>query len=452
MSILRPLCVTVGIALSACGVVPEGAITPTSENAALAKGPPIEDIVTSFDKALECMDGKVPDSLAFAVGAIADNTGKEQYADAGTGKLVSQGAGDMVQSALFRSGLTVVNRRDPNIPLAENNWGIRNIRQQTPSDLYISGSVTSLDFIPGGGAQLELAGVGPRYRQNRILVGLDLALTNAHSGKIVANVPLQKQIFAEEIGFSVGRFFGPTLASLDAGGMEREALQFTLRQMLSYATLQLLAQLLDSQDAADCTNLVSPADGMQLANPSGPDSTGAMAEVMQMSATARADAAAKAQSPAPGQQPAQKPTQSQGNAPTPAASTAPAAASPVKARKLGNIATANAAKAIAAGDAAYSAKTADEAEDLANQSAQYVSLAIKTLREAAAAGLTGPEGDTAATLVEQAINVATAAQQNAVEKRAAEQAAGQPPATAVPTNTVAPPVLPTDKRLGGAGQ
>ena len=32
-----------------------------------------------------------------------------------SGKFVTQGAGDIVQSALFQAGTTVVNRRDPRI-------------------------------------------------------------------------------------------------------------------------------------------------------------------------------------------------------------------------------------------------------------------------------------------------------------------------------------------------
>ena len=179
------------IALVGCA---PGIVTSRSNNARLVEGPPIQDITTPFDTALSCLSGKIPANATFAVAAIADNTGKEQYADSGTGKMVTQGAGDMVQSALFQAGVRVVNRRDPNIPIAESNWGLRNMGDQTAADFFISGSINSLDYIPGGGASVKIAGVGPEFRQTRILIGMDLALTNSFNGEVIANIPLQKQI------------------------------------------------------------------------------------------------------------------------------------------------------------------------------------------------------------------------------------------------------------------
>ena len=187
------------VAVGGCTPPAPGQNTPFAKNAKLPKGPPIEDIVTPFDHALNCLSGKIPTGATFAVGNIEDSTGKQQLTDMGSGKFVTAGAGDIVQSALFRAGVQVVNRRDPSIGLLEHNWGIRNLKDLAPADFYITGSINSLDFIPGGGYDVEIAGIGPRQRQNRVLVGLDLALTNAYDGRVVANVPLQKQIYTSEI-------------------------------------------------------------------------------------------------------------------------------------------------------------------------------------------------------------------------------------------------------------
>jgi hypothetical protein len=157
--------------LTGCSLIPPGMMTPRSENVAPVNGPPIEDVVTAFDEALSCLRGKIQPGITFAVGSIVDATGKESYAEGATGKFVTQGAGEMVQSSLFRAGVTVVNRRDPNIPIVETQWGIRDLSQQLPVNFYISGSINSLDFIPGGGVSFQIAGAGPRYRQNRILIG-----------------------------------------------------------------------------------------------------------------------------------------------------------------------------------------------------------------------------------------------------------------------------------------
>ena len=246
-------------ALGGCAFAP--GIDFPQENAALVQGPPIEDIVTPFDQALMCLDGRVQPEITFAVGAILDSTGKEQFTEGGTGKFVTQGAGEIVQSALFRAGVTVLNRRDPRVITTEAEWGIRPIGTQVPVDYFITGSINSLDFIPGAGLSVQVSGVGPRYRQNRILVGMDLSITQSSTGLIVANVPLQKQIFASEFGIGIGRFFSETLVSLDAGGQEREALNFALRQMLSLATFELLTQLMQTENYRDCRTMIDEVFG-----------------------------------------------------------------------------------------------------------------------------------------------------------------------------------------------
>lgn len=267
---LRVTAVAVAAAgISGCAWAP--GIALAKRDAALVQGPPISDIVTPFDYALHCLRGKIQPAITFSVGAIVDLTGKEQLTDGGAGKFITQGAGDIVQSALFKAGATVLNRRDPRVMEMEVNWGIRDAKKVVPSNLYITGSINSLDFIPGGGAEVRVAGIGPRYRQNRMLVGLDLAMTEATTGRVVANVPLQKQIFANEIGIDVGRFtddspfggqfFATPLVDINIGAREREALHFALRQMLNLATFELLAQVMDPGKYGECREQIARIHG-----------------------------------------------------------------------------------------------------------------------------------------------------------------------------------------------
>ena len=209
---------------------------------------------------MSCLKGAIKPQITFSVGAILDQTGKEQLSDGGNGKFVTQGAGDIVQSALFRSGATVLNRRDPRVMETEMK-GIRDGRRFVPTDFFITGSINSLDFIPGSGVDVRSRGVGPRYRQNRILVGIDLSMTEASTGHVVANVPLQKQIFASEAGVGVNRFFGNTLVMVDIGGREREAVNFALRQMLNLATFELLAQVMHPKGYEHCRGEIDSLDG-----------------------------------------------------------------------------------------------------------------------------------------------------------------------------------------------
>lgn len=439
----------VAIFLVGCAeILPPSVVDANQENAQLVEGPPIESIVTPFDAALACVKGSVGPDITFSVGAIADNTGKEQYADGGSGKYISQGAGDMVQSALFSAGLTVVNRRDPNIVLAESNWGLRAIGQQIPSDFFVTGSVTSLDFIPGGGGRIEIAGVGPRYRQSRILIGLDLALTAAHSGKIVGNAAVQKQLYAEELGFSTNRFLGDTLLTVDVGAMEREAVHLALRQALSFATLSLLMQVMPETAVRNCASRIpgnalvsAPAELAALAGDGSELSLAQAAAPRARAATAAASAPAAAGAGASAGLPADaRPGQGE-----------PGAKNPPDAVKLANAATSYSARAIAAADSVLQAKTRGEATASANEAAQYMTLAIQSLREAAAKGLTGPEGDAAATLVENAIRATEAAHKFIAGAKYPDDAPA--PALPKPPDTPDPgpdPARPEDRKLGGS--
>ena len=238
-----------------------GLESSNSKPVELIQGPPITDIFTPFDMALSCLKGQLRNDISFSVGAILDQTGKDVVTNGGSGKMVTQGAGDMVQSALFQSGVIVMNRRDPRIIESEAKWGIRDPRQIQASDYYVTGSINSLDFIPGGGLDMQIAGVGPNYSQTRIMVGLDLSLTDTRSSKVVANVSLQKQIAAQDYGISAGRFTGRTLLNIQIGKGEREATNFALRQMLNLATFELLSQVVPPPVFEKCRAEIPPEFG-----------------------------------------------------------------------------------------------------------------------------------------------------------------------------------------------
>ena len=227
----------------------------------LVQGPPITDIFTPFDMALSCLKGQLRHDVNFSVGAILDQTGKDLVTDGGTGKMVTQGAGDMVQSALFQAGVSLLNRRDPRIIESEAKWGIRDPRNIQASDYYVTGSINSLDFIPGGGLDMQIAGVGTSYSQTRIMVGLDLSLTDTRTSRVVANVSLQKQIVAQDYGINAGRFAGHTLLNIQIGKGEREATNFALRQMLNLATFELLSQVIPPNAFEGCRTVIPPEYG-----------------------------------------------------------------------------------------------------------------------------------------------------------------------------------------------
>lgn len=419
-----------------------------TSNMAIPDGPPIEDIVTQFDDALSCLRGSVPRGITFAVGQIVDSTGRESYADGATGRFISQGSAEMVQSALFRAGLSVVNRRDPNIAVVETQWGIRDIQLQIPVNFYVSGSINSLDFLPGAGVDVQIAGMGPRYRQSRILIGLDLTLTDAFTGRIVANVPLQRQIFSTEMGASIGRFFDTTLVTIDAGRQEREAVHFVLRQMLSLATFELLSQIAEPGRHANCRQLVDPFYGnlrdTQRGDPYALQEALFVAE--QVADRRRTESGA---TPAAAGDPSRT-----------AAASAPAdparAAQSLEAqiRELATQASIFGARAIAAAEESLSANTAELAAQKAAMAMELMAGSVQLLRRAAELGLSGPEGDAAAVVVERAVTLTQQAAE-AVAARNAQAAPApapvEPPAAPEPEapRSAAPiPGTPDAQRLG----
>jgi len=173
-------------------------IAPAHENIALPDGPPVQSLVTPYDRLIGCVAHYHPMGGVWAVGDIVDATGRFSTDVAGTGKDVTPGAGDMMQTTLVQAKAEhIVNRRDPRPIIPEIKLGIRNAKQVTPMDYYITGSINTLDFIPGAAAELTIGGIGPRYRQNRAIVGLDLHLTDARTTEVLAAVNISKQIFAD---------------------------------------------------------------------------------------------------------------------------------------------------------------------------------------------------------------------------------------------------------------
>ena len=419
--------------------MPPGAFTARHANAEMVDGPPIEDVVTPFDEALTCLRGRIQPGITFAVGTVVDATGKETYADGGTGTFVTQGAGEMVQSALFRAGVTVVNRRDPNIAVVETQWGIRDIQQQIPVNFYISGSINSLDFIPGGGISATVAGVGPRYRQNRILIGLDLTMTDAFTGRIVASVPIQKQIFSREVGASIGRYFGDTLVSLDAGGQEREAVHFAMRQMLSLATFELLGQLMARDVYAPCRALVSPFfGGVEHTGTGDPDALAHAVRTAQELAEARALAIQPAGQAGPPQPQPQPTPQAAPAQPAPPPQAQPAAAQVTiedQIREIANQAAIFAARSIAAAEESIAARSNDIAAAKAAQAIELMAAAVQLLQRGVELGLSGPEGDAAAVVVERAVQMSQRANDAVLQR---QQAAATPAPAATPPVAVTP--------------
>ena len=243
------------------------ATTPYSQNMKLTEGPkPVTQITTPYDSLLSCLSSSyLGKKASIGVGAISDETGKFSITNNGNGKFVTQAAGDIVQSALLQSHVArVVNRRDPRVMKLEAAFGGK--VKWIGSDYHITGSINSLDFLPGGGIDASVYGVGAKYRQHRMLIGMDLFLTNTRTSEVVGHSSIFKQVVADEIGANIGRFFGNILVAVDMGEQHREAVHFALRNMLKMAVFEMMTDLYDI-DSKACSSIIKNVEGVQDATP-----------------------------------------------------------------------------------------------------------------------------------------------------------------------------------------
>jgi len=254
------------------------ATTPYKEDMKLIEGPkPVTQITTPYDSLLSCLSSTyLGKKASIGVGAVSDETGKFSISDSGNGKYVTQAAGDIVQSALLQSKVArVVNRRDPRVMKLEAAFGGK--IKWINSDYHITGSINSLDFLPGGGADVSVYGVGAKYRQHRMMIGMDLFLTDTRTSEVIAHSSIFKQIVADEIGANIGRFFGNILVAVDLGAQHREAIHFALRNMLKMAVFEMMSDLYDI-DPKSCSSIIKNVEGVQDGNPMPPVAASARVE------------------------------------------------------------------------------------------------------------------------------------------------------------------------------
>ena len=192
----------------------------------------------------------------FAVGEIADKTGQVNFGEQG-GRPLSQGASEMVMSALYKTGKAhLVERFDLRIPLAEVKLSEQNRLSRSVTefgeggrlpgtDFIIVGALTELNYnIVTGGVGLRVMGVGGGARMAVLNVALDLRVINSKNFAVAYVSTLQKQIYGYEVEADVFRFFGDTLVDFQAGHVRNEPLQLGVRAISEMAVYQIMTDFL----------------------------------------------------------------------------------------------------------------------------------------------------------------------------------------------------------------
>lgn len=227
--------------------------TPISQDMPLTKGPPPTEVKSPYDPALLCLAAQLtPEqrSTSFTVGDFPDRTGKTNYvADSGAGNFSTSGAEDMLLTSLHRAGVKVI---DSSVTFRQGvDWMFQKVAMSNTQsmrvslafpDVVVNGAITTFDFMPGGGANINIAGAQLAHQQSRILVGMDARAVLmpgsrilGAGGTVLATDRISKQIVGYEDSAGGTAFFGPknssTFVSLDFGHRPTEAIQFAERIM-----------------------------------------------------------------------------------------------------------------------------------------------------------------------------------------------------------------------------
>jgi curli production assembly/transport component CsgG/holdfast attachment protein HfaB len=215
---------------------------------------PVTNNDTPYSQCLRKLQTVAASNLpVFAVGEVADKTGQVSYYDK-AGNNLTQGAAEMVMSALYKTGKAhLVERYDLRIPLAEVKLAEQNRLSRTvesfgklPStDFVLVGALTELNYnIVTGGVGLRVAGIGAGARMAVVNVALDLRVINSKNFAVAYVSTLQKQIYGYEVQADVFRFFDTTFVELEAGHVRNEPLQLGVRAVVEMAVYQIMTEFL----------------------------------------------------------------------------------------------------------------------------------------------------------------------------------------------------------------
>ncbi len=214
---------------------------------------PVTSNDTPYSQCLRKLQSVSASNLpVFAVGEIADKTGQVSYYDK-SGNNLTQGAAEMVMSALYKTGKAhLVERYDLRIPLAEVKLAEQNRLSRSvdafgklpATDFIVVGALTELNYnIVTGGIGLRV-GVGGGARMAVVNVALDLRVINSKNFAVSYVSSLQKQIYGYEVEADVFRFWDSTLVELEAGHVRNEPLQLGVRTVAEMAVYQIMTDFL----------------------------------------------------------------------------------------------------------------------------------------------------------------------------------------------------------------
>ncbi|MFN2362955.1 MAG: CsgG/HfaB family protein [Halarsenatibacteraceae bacterium] len=184
---------------------------------------------------------------SIAVFTIADKTG--QRTEDGSA-LVSQGAGDMLITALKRSRqFKVLERLNNDSIMNEHELKNNNLiaayegpglNELAGADYILDGSVTEYQVDKAsGGTGLSIAGVGGSKENAVASTAIDLKLVDTTSGEVVWSRSLRDELAGKRVGAEAFEFMGDNIVEFETGQGKQEVINLVLRRLLEEAVFEL---------------------------------------------------------------------------------------------------------------------------------------------------------------------------------------------------------------------
>lgn len=224
----------------------------------------VQMVSTPYLGAMQCTANLVQDlDLRIGVTTIADRTGRINFAEGGAGNFSTQGAQDMFYSSFARMGVRLYDLSSEyrqSVDWAASK-GVGGYLDQP--HLVITGSITSLDFLPGTASGFGILGIGVSRRAYAAVGRMDVRMTTGlghpseHAGMVVATAPVTKTFYAVETSGGIGRFLGlggsvgSTYGFFDITKGERDPMQLLTGWMTDYAAASMLLTTVERQAAMD---------------------------------------------------------------------------------------------------------------------------------------------------------------------------------------------------------
>lgn len=187
------------------------------------------------------------EKVSIAVYHIADRTG--QYRELGS-SVVSQGATDMLITALFRSRqFNILGRMNFSDFMNEQNLQtsdrIRSgegpiIGELKGADFIIEGAVTEYQVDKTtGGLGISIGGFGGTNKKALATTAIDIRLINTTTGEIIWADSLKGEIEGKRVGVQAFSFMGNNIVEFETGHGKQEVINLMIRTLLEEAVFKL---------------------------------------------------------------------------------------------------------------------------------------------------------------------------------------------------------------------